>query len=92
MVIMMINVCETMLLNVRNKLKQSKRTNHEIKAMLDSLKESNQLKFDKLKKLYGNSYTKDTFGIMEFEHNEMEKLKKRMYGDNYEIKPFAYYQ
>ena len=88
---MMIDVCETLLLNVRNNLMQFKRTNHEIKAMLDSLRESNQHDFDKFRKLYGNSHAKDTFGIMEFEHNEMEKLKKRMYGDDYEIKPFDDY-
>ena len=93
MVIMMIDVCERLLLNVRNQLKQSKRTNHEIKAMLDDLFESNSKEFNKLKRIYGKTNYRigtDIFGKMQFEHYEIEKLKKRMYGDSYEIKSFEY--
>lgn len=93
MVFLMIDVCERMLLNVRTNLMQNKRTNDEIKSMLDDLKESNQHKFDKLRRLYGKPNSKvgkDTFGIMKYEHDEMENLRKRMYGDDYEIKPFEY--
>lgn len=93
MVFLMIDVCETMLLNVRTNLMQNKRTNGEIKSKLVELFESNEHAFDKLRRLYGKPNSrvgKDTFGIMQFEHDEIEKLKKRMYGDEYEIKPFTY--
>lgn len=84
---------ETMLLNVRTNLLQNKRTNDEIKSMLDGLFESNAHAFDELRRLYGKPNYRigiNLFGKMEYEHDEMEKLKKRMYGDEYEIKPFTY--
>lgn len=93
MVFLMIDVCETMLLNVRTNLMQNKRTNDEIKSKLVELFESNEHAFDKLRRLYGKPNYRigiNLFGKMEYEHDEMEKLKKRMYGDEYEIKPFTY--
>ena len=81
---------ETRILSIRMKLMHNPRSNDELKDKLHEMFESNNLEFEKMKGLYSGDGRKDIFGKMQFEHNEVEKVKKRMYGDNYEIKPFAY--
>lgn len=81
---------ETMIPSIRMKLMHNPRSNDELKECLLELFASNNLEFEKMKGLYGGDGRKDIFGKMQFEHNEVEKAKKRMYGDDYEIKPFAY--
>lgn len=84
---------ETLLLNIRMKLMQNKRSNGELKELLHEMFEDNSIEFNKLKSIYSKPTIRtgeNIFGKIEFEHNEIEKLKKRMYGDKYEIKPFPY--
>lgn len=87
----MLNVCETLLLNVRNYFKQSKRTNQELKDKLHELFESNNADYEKFAKWYDPSTPRiDIFGMMEYEHYVVENYKKSVYGDEYEVKPFSY--
>lgn len=91
MVMLMLNVCETLLLNVRNHFKQSKRTNAELYGKLHELFDSNNVEYKKLAKWYdGNTPRFDIFGKMKYEHYVVENYKKSVYGDSYEIKPFEY--
>lgn len=87
-----VNITESLLGSISNHFKKDKRTNQELKSMLCDLFESNNAEFKKMKKIYGNQsgINRDTFGLMQYEHYELEKLKKSMYGDDYEIERFMY--
>ena len=88
-VLLMLNVCETLLDSVRNYFKQDKRTNAELHDKLHQMFQDNDADYKKLAKWYdGNTPRYDIFGKMEHEHYVIEKYKKRFYGDGYEIKPF----
>ena len=81
---------ETLLLSIRNYFKQSKRTNAELFDKLHGIFESNNAEFKKLKRMYGDERPPLVLDLIIYEHYEIEKLKKRKYGDNYEIKPCEY--
>ena len=89
----MIDITENLLLKLRTNLLQDKRKNGELKDKLHEMFEFNKMEFNKIKRLYGKTNSrigKDIFGKMQFEHYEIEKLKKEMYGDDYEIESFGY--
>ena len=85
----MLNVCETLLANVKNHFKQSKRTNAELSDKLFEVFEDNKARFEKLARLYERN-NGTIFDRMDYEFQQIEDYKKRKYGDNYEVKPFAY--
>ena len=89
-VYLVLNVCETLLDSVKNYFKQDTRTNDEIKAKLFEMFEYNKAEFDKLNALYDDDVPSSVFDLVIYEHYEIEKLKKRKYGDSYEIKPCEY--
>lgn len=79
-----------LLLNVRSYFKQSKRTNNELFDKLHEIFEYNNAEFKKIKRLYSDERPPSVFDLIIYEHYEIEKLKKRKYGDSYEIKPCEY--
>lgn len=84
----MLNVCETILVNVKNHFKQSKRTNAELSDKMHQMFQDNVADYDK----FASWYSKDSFikigNQLEYEHYVIEDFKKSVYGDSYEIKPF----
>lgn len=78
----MVMVCESLLLNVKNYFKQDKRTNGEIKAMLFEMFEYNNREFVKVAKLYDGTRNVSIFDRVDYEIEQVEKLKKRKFGDN----------
>ncbi len=85
----MLNVCETLLANVENHFKQSKRTNAELFDKLHQLFQDNIADYDKFNKWYGDEFQYISFGGKdEFEHYVIEDFKKSVYGDNYAIKEY----
>lgn len=90
-VLLVLNVCETLLDSVKNYFKQDKRTNAELSDKLHGIFESNNADYKKLAKWYDeNTPRMDIFGMIEHEHYVIENYKKRFYGDGYEIKPYEY--
>lgn len=80
----MLDICETLLLNVGNYFKQSKRTNAELEAKMFELFEYNRKEFDKFARMYGGNRTErvqSIFDMVDYEDGEVEKFKKRMCGD-----------
>ena len=87
----MLNVCETLIANVKNNLVQNKRSNGELKAKLQELFEDNIAYYDKLANWYDESKpTIDVIGKDEFEHYIVEDFKKLVYGDDYEVKKYKW--
>ena len=85
----MLNVCETLLVNVKNHFKQSKRTNAELFGKLHKLFEDNVADFDKFAYWYDPSKpTIDVFGKDKYEHYVVENYKKSVYGDSYVVKEY----
>lgn len=90
-VLVMIDICESILLNINCYFKQSKRSNGEIKAKLQELFEDNIADYDKLANWYDESTPQcNMIAKAEYEHYVIENYKKLMYGDSYEIKPFEW--
>ena len=87
----MLNVCETLIVNVKNNLLQNKRSNGELKDKLQELFEDNVADYDKFASWYGENKFIKIGGKLKYEHEVIENFKKSVYGDSYEIKPFAYY-
>lgn len=71
----MLNVCETMLLNLRTNLLQSKRTNHEIECKLHELFESNKKDFDNSIRYYGKSVPQSEITIFDVVDHELELVE-----------------
>lgn len=87
----MLNVCETLLFNVKNNFKQDKRTSAELSEKMHQLFQDNIADYEKLASWYDES--KPTINIIakaEYEHNIVEDFKKLVYGDDYEIKKFKW--
>lgn len=85
----MVNVYEQLLVNVKNQLMQSKRTNAELSDKLFEVFEDNKRRLKKLARLYERN-NGTIFDRIDYELKQIEDYKKRKYGDNYEVKPFAY--
>ena len=80
---------EKLLVNVKNQLAQSKRTNAEVKDKLHQLFQDNIADFDKFASWYDpGKPTINVIGKDEFEHYLIEDFKKSVYGDNYAIKEY----
>ena len=90
MVIPMLNVCETLLLNVKNYFKQDKRTNAELKNKLHQIFKDNVATYEKYAKLYDPKYPGSVFDKIEHEHYVIENYKKSVYGDAYEIQEYKH--
>ena len=87
----MLNVCETLIANVKNNLLQNKKSNGELKDKLQELFEDNVADYDKFASWYGKNKFIKIGGKLKYEHEVIENFKKSVYGDSYEIKPFTYY-
>ena len=80
---------EKLLVNVKNQLAQSKRTNAELKDKLHELFEDNIAEYSKFASWYDpGKLIINVGGKDEFEHYVIEDFKKSMYGDNYAIKEY----
>lgn len=66
-VILVINVCETLLVNVENHFKQSKRTNAELSDKMHQLFQDNIADYDKFANWYGKGLFINIGGKDEFE-------------------------
>ena len=80
----MLNVCETLLFNVKNNFKQDKRTSAELSEKMHQLFQDNIADYEKLASWYDES--KPTINIIA----KAEDFKKLVYGDDYEIKKFKW--
>lgn len=87
---MLLNICESLLLDVRNNLKEDKRTNVELKNKLHQIFNDNLATYEKYAKLYDPKHPGSIFDKMQHEHYVIENYKKSVYGDAYEIQEFAY--
>ena len=82
---------DKLLLNIKNYFKQDTRTNAEIKAKLFEIFEDNVADYERFANWYDTS--KPTTNIVDkskYEHYVIEDYKKRMYGEDYEIKKFVW--
>lgn len=78
---------EKLLLSIKNKLLQSKRTNAELNGKLHQLFQDNIADYEKYASWYSDEHTPvNVTAKYEFENNMIENFKKRMYGENYAIK------
>jgi len=85
----MLNVCESLLVNVKNYFNKPIRTNAELNDKLHQLFQDNIAEYEKFENWYGKD--KPLIHMVEkdkYEHYVIEKYKKRMYGEDYEIKEF----
>ena len=87
----MLNVCETLLANVKNHFKQSKRSVGELSDKMHQLFQDNIADYDKFANWYDTSKPIiNVIGKAEFEHYMIEDFKKSVYGDNYDVKKFEW--
>lgn len=77
----------TQISNIKNKLHQNPRSIDELNDKLHQIFKNNNTKYKQIKQIYDNN---SLFGKMEYEHYQVEKVKKQIYGDSYEIKTFEY--
>lgn len=87
-VLLMLNVCETLLDSVSNYFKQDKRTNAELHDKLHQMFEDNVAEFQKYIKFYQRKMPFSIYDKVEYEHYVIENYKKSIYGDSYEIKEY----
>ena len=94
MVMLMLNVCETLLVNVKNRLLQNKRSNAELSDKLHGIFEDNLADYDKFASWYGKEHVPiNVTERIKYEHYVIENFKKSVYGDSYAIKEYksSYY-
>ena len=83
---------ESLLDSTKKYFSQVKRNSGEIKAKLQELFEDNAADYDKFHNWYNpNKFLRITNGKDEFEHYEIEKYKKSVFGDSYAIKEYKPY-
>lgn len=80
---------EQLLINVKKRSNKESRTNAELSDKLFEVFEDNKRRLKKLARLYERN-NGTIFDRIDYELKQIEDYKKRKYGDNYEVKPFAY--
>ena len=78
---------QTQILNIKNKLHQNPRSVDELNDKLHQIFKNNNSKHKQIKNIYDDN---SWFKKMEYEHYQIEKVKKQIYGDSYEIQTFGY--
>ena len=78
---------ETLLFNIKKKLRLSKRTNAELESKLNEIFDLNNAEFKKMARMYSGNrseYPKETiFDKIDYELEQVENFKKIKYGDSH---------
>lgn len=87
--LVVVSVYEQLLLNVKNQLLKSKRSNAELSGKLHQMFQDNLADYEKFERWYSEKHA--PFNITEkykFEHYMIENYKKTIYGGDYAIKEY----
>lgn len=80
---------QELIMQLKSNFNSNPKTNDELNHMLQRLFNNTNSNYAKLKKIYNpNKYS--LFDRMQYEHYQVEKLKKEIYGDDYEIEILSY--